>query len=455
MTISYFVGGSMGIPTKSLLCSTLLSICLIPGSVSALSRESADRIPLEDVQRFSTAISQIKSYYVKPVKNTKLFDNAIQGMLTGLDPHSAYLDQEAYKELQTSTRGEFGGLGIEVTMEKGVVKVISPIDDTPASMAGIQAGDYIIKLDGKPVHGMTLKDAVNIMRGKRGTKITLVILRKGEDKPLKKTLTRDSIKIKSVKSKLIDNTYGYVRLSHFQSKTAQNMVKAVQELQQKAGGSIKGLILDLRNNPGGLLDSAIEASDAFINNDTKGKEELIVYTEGRLPNSKFTAKATPGDIINNAPLIVLINGGSASGSEIVAGALKDNKRAVLMGTKSFGKGSVQTVLPLDGKTGIKLTTALYYTPAGVSIQAKGITPDIVVKNIKVPQGKDGEKVDMKLSEADLSGHLANGNKQKAKSKDAPEKETGISSKGLIYKDYQLHEALNVLKGMTIQQSAAL
>ena len=439
----------MRIHPKRLICP--LVICIGAIFPYAHAEKSSQRIPLEDVQRFSTAINQIKNYYVKPVKNTKLFDNAIQGMLTGLDPHSTYLDENAFKELQTSTRGEFGGLGIEVTMEKGVIKVIAPIDDTPAAKADIHAGDYIIKLDNKPVQGMTLKEAVALMRGKRGSEITLVIIRKGESKPLTKILVRDSIKIKSVKSQLIDDRFGYVRLSHFQSRTADNMIKAVEKLKKEAGGKIDGLILDLRNNPGGLLDSAIEASDAFINNDLKGKEELIVYTEGRLPNSKFTAKASPGDIINNAPIIVLINGGSASGSEIVAGALKDNKRAVLMGTKSFGKGSVQTVLPLDGKTGIKLTTALYYTPAGTSIQAKGITPDIIVENLKIPKPNQetGAVNTLGLSEADLSGHLENGNKKVSKSNNNKQKKPGLSSKDLVHKDYQLNEALNVLKAMTI------
>lgn len=438
----------MQISPKRSIYSIIIGLGLV--NLTAFAEPNSQRIPLEDVQRFSTAISQIKNYYVKPVKNTKLFDNAIQGMLTGLDPHSAYLDEEAFKELQTSTRGEFGGLGIEVTMEKGAIKVIAPIDDTPASKADIKAGDYIIKLNNTPVQGLTLKKAVSLMRGKQGSEISLVIIRKGENKPLKKTLIRQRIKIKSVKSKLIDNSYGYVRLSHFQSKTAKNMLVAIKKLKKEAGGQIKGLILDLRNNPGGLLDSAIEASDAFIHNDKKGKDELIVYTKGRLPNSKFTAKASPGDVINDAPIVVLINGGSASGSEIVAGALKDNNRAILMGTKSFGKGSVQTVLPLDGKTGIKLTTALYYTPAGISIQAKGITPDIVVKNIKVPKAKDqAEEVNINLTEADLSGHLSNGNQAIQKLKNKEVKKLGMSSDGLIHKDYQLHQALNVLKGMTI------
>lgn len=427
----------------------LLSLGLFP--LFSYAELKPQQIPLEDVQRFSAALSQIKNYYVKPVKNAELFDDAIQGMLAGLDPHSAYLDEAAFKELQSSTNGEFGGLGIEVTMDKGIIKVISPIDDTPAAKADIQSGDYIIKLGNKAVQGLTLKQSVDIMRGKKGTSIDIVIIRKGVSTPIKKTLVRDSIKIKSVKSNLIDNDYGYVRLSHFQSKTAENMVKSINSLKKQAGGNIKGLILDLRNNPGGLLDSAIETSDAFISNDNKGEEELIVYTEGRLPNSKFVAKASAGDILNNAPIIVLINGGSASASEIVAGALKDHKRALLLGTKSFGKGSVQTVLPLDNKTAIKFTTALYYTPAGTSIQAKGIMPDIVIKNIKMPKKeKDNKDVKLSLTEADLSGHLANGNKTSKKAS-IKKKEQGVNSKELIYTDYQLHHAINILKGMTLSQ----
>lgn len=439
----------MKLNTTRVLTGMILSVSLC--SAPVMSKEGSHQIPLEDVQRFSTAINHIKNYYVKPTDDKKLFDNAIQGMLTGLDPHSAYLDQESFKELQTATQGEFGGLGIEVTMEKGIIKVVAPIDDTPAAKAGIKPGDYIVKLGATSVQGLTLKEAVNLMRGKQGTDITLTILREGENKPLTKVLTRDIIQIKSVKSELIDNAYGYVRLSHFQAKTSEDMIKAITELKKTAGGKLKGLILDLRNNPGGLLDAAIETSDAFINNDNKGKEELIVYTEGRLPNSTFTAKASPGDILDNAPIVVLINGGSASGSEIVAGALKDNKRAVLLGTKSFGKGSVQTVLPLDGKSAIKLTTALYFTPAGTSIQATGITPDVLVQDRKIPENATSlSNQTAMMSEADLSGHLKNALKEpKKKNKDTELKASSTNTKKLIHKDYQLHEALTLLKGMSV------
>jgi carboxyl-terminal processing protease len=429
---------------------TLLSIILLSCGFNTFAAEGEKQIPLEDVQRFSTAISQIKNYYVKPVENKKLFDNAIQGMLTGLDPHSAYLDEDAFKELQTSTQGEFGGLGIEVTMEKGLIKVITPLDDTPAAKAGIKAGDYIIRIGKTPVRGLTLKRSVKLMRGKKGSKVVLTIMRKGLKKPLKLSLTRENIQIKSVKGRLIDNQYIYIRLSHFQALTAKDLQKLIVQFKKKSNNQIKGMVLDLRNNPGGLLDTAIETSDLFIDNDRKGNDELIVFTKGRLPGSKFTASATPGDILNKAPIVVLINGGSASGSEIVAGALKDNKRAILLGTKSFGKGSVQTVLPLDGKRGIKLTTALYYTPSGKSIQAKGIMPDITIKNIMVSKKENGTEINFQeLSEADLSGHLTNNQKDKNKKLKGGQKS---SSKELIHEDYQLHQALNILKGMSIART---
>ncbi|KTC78057.1 S41 family peptidase [Legionella brunensis] len=405
------------------------------------------RIPMEDVQRFSNAIGQIKKYYVKPIDDKELFDNAIRGMLNGLDPHSTYLDEDAFKELQTSTSGEFGGLGIEVTMEDGVVKVVTPLVDTPAFKAGIKAGDYIVKLGTQSVQGISLKEAVELMRGKEGTTLDLTILRKGESKPLVFSVVREKILIKSVKSKLLDDGYGYVRLTQFQAMTGEDMEKAIAQLKQQAGGKLKGLILDLRNNPGGLLDSAIQVSDAFIDSGKDGKPELIVYTQGRLPGSKFTALANPGDILDNAPLVVLINNGSASASEIVAGALKDNKRAIILGTQSFGKGSVQTVLPLDEKRGIKLTTALYYTPAGTSIQAKGITPDIVVEEITVPKA-DSNKADAfaGFSEADLNGHLLN------KNENGVEQKNVASSKDddtLLHEDYQLYAALTILKGLAV------
>lgn len=414
-------------------------------SETTKTNSSSKRIPLEDVQRFSNAIGEIKKYYVKPIDDKELFDNAIRGMLAGLDPHSSYLDEEEFKELQTSTSGEFGGLGIEVTMEDGVVKVITPLVDTPAFKAGIKSGDYIIKLGKESVQGISLKDAVNLMRGKPGSTIELTVLRKGVNKPLTFNLMREVILIKSVKSKLLADGYGYIRLTQFQALTDKDMLEAVAQLkQQSTDGKLKGLILDLRNNPGGLLDSAIQVSDAFLGNGKDGKKELIVYTEGRLPGSKFTAYAHDKDVLQNAPMVVLINNGSASAAEIVAGALKDNKRAIILGTKSFGKGSVQTVLPLDNKTGIKLTTALYYTPAGVSIQAKGIVPDIVIDEIDVPKTSVKKADAMNYSEADLSGHLAN-----KKNPETTSIKKVMQDTDLIHQDYQLYAALTVLEGMAL------
>jgi carboxyl-terminal processing protease len=436
---------------KKILPRTLGLVCafslIVPVTgFSAENTNSTSHIPLAAVQRFSSTMAEIKQYYVKPVDDKELFDNAIRGMLAGLDPHSSYLDEEEFKELQTSTTGEFGGLGIEVTMEDGAVKVITPLVDTPAFKAGLKPGDYIVKLGKEPVQGLTLKDAVNLMRGKAGTPIELTVVRKGASKPLTFDLIREVILIKSVKSKLLSEGFGYIRLTQFQALTGKDMLAQIDLLKkQSPQGKLKGLVLDLRNNPGGLLDSAIQVSDAFLGNNKSGKQELIVYTEGRLPGSKFTALANPGDVLENAPIVVLINNGSASASEIVAGALKDNKRAIILGTKSFGKGSVQTVLPLDGKTGIKLTTALYYTPSGTSIQAKGIQPDIIVEEMEVPKSAD-KKVDVTgYSEADLSGHLINNNN----SESTTVKSTIQAAADLIHEDYQLYAALTVLEGMAL------
>jgi carboxyl-terminal processing protease len=448
---------------KKLSCGALITIfaaaSLVPLKLMAETETETDpetsqtastqRIPLEDVQRFSNAISEIKKYYVKPISDKELFDNAIRGMLSGLDPHSSYLDENELKELQTATNGEFGGLGIEVTMEDGAIKVVTPLVDTPAFKAGIKTGDYIIKLGSKSVQGLELKDAVNLMRGKPGSTIELTILRKGVDKPLKYTLVREKIQIKSVKSKLLNNQYGYVRLTQFQAQTDKDLENAVTQLKAQAGGQLKGLVLDLRNNPGGLLDSAIQISDEFLDLDKKGKPEMIVYTQGRLPGSKFVAMATdkPGDILNNAPMVVLINNGSASASEIVAGALKDNKRAIILGTRSFGKGSVQTVLPLDNKRAIKLTTALYFTPSGTSIQAKGITPDIVVEEFNMPKTTDNNDSYAGIAETDLSGHLANpSDAQKTDIKQAKN-----DNQDLLHEDYQLYAALTILEGLAVAQ----
>lgn len=399
-------------------------------------------IPLADVQRFTAAINQIKHFYINDISNQELFEHAIHGMLAGLDPHSAYLNTEDFQNLFTRTEGKFAGLGLEVTMEEDLVKVISPIDGTPAYEAGIQSGDLIIRINQHPVEGMSLKEAIEAMRGEIGSKVHLMIIRKNEPQPLTFELTRSEIHMQSVKSALLHEDVGYIRISHFQTNTAKDFLSHITKLNQQSKHGLTGLILDLRNNPGGLLSSAIEVSDAMIHNDEVGPEELIVYTKGRLPETEFQAIATPGDQLNGVPIVVLINEGSASGSEIVAGALQDNKRAILVGTQSFGKGSVQTILPLDEQHGIKLTTALYYTPSGQSIQAKGLQPDIVVQNIDLAEVKEPAMQHMlKLYEADLLDHITT------------EKERSVQSPNAMaaYKphDYQLREAYNILKAMRL------
>ncbi len=428
----------------------VLTIGLILGITLAIGQgvfadksasQATSALPLDELRSFTEVFSRIKKDYVEEVSDKTLLENAIRGMLSGLDPHSSYLDPEHFKELQVGTSGEFGGLGIEVGMEDGFVKVISPIDDTPAQRAGVKAGDLVIRLDEKPVKGMTLHDAVKIMRGKVGTDIVLTIIREGEEKPLKITITRDTIKVKSVRARDLGDGFGYLRVSQFQSRTGENLTEAIEKLKKDNDGKLNGLVLDLRNNPGGVLNAAVEVSDAFL------ETGLIVYTQGRIADSEMKFNATPRRVLDGAPLVVLVNGGSASASEIVAGALQDHKRAVIIGTRTFGKGSVQTILPLNEKTALKLTTARYYTPSGRSIQAEGVTPDIILEPLKLTKLEGmGERV----KEADLSGHLDNGNgKNKSKDDKKDGKKKDLPELSLAQRDYQLFEALNVLKGMSI------
>lgn len=459
-----------------LLCAGMMGGILISLQISALAeKEVRANLPIEELRTFAEVFNAIKQGYVEPVEDKKLITHAISGMLSNLDPHSAYLDADAYKDLQVGTQGEFGGLGIEVGMEDGLVKVVSPIEDSPADRAGIKSGDLIFKLDDTLVKGLTLSDAVKRMRGKPKTQIKLSILRKGEAKPLELTLTREIIKVQSVKSKLVEDGYGYLRITSFQENTAASVVKHLGDLYKP--GTLKGLVLDLRNDPGGLLHSAVGVSAAFLPPKT-----LVTSTDGRTPDAKHMFYASAEDYLRgtredflkalppearNVPMVVLINGGSASASEIVAGALQDHKRAVVMGTTSFGKGSVQTVLPLPNNTAIKLTTARYFTPSGRSIQAKGIVPDIAVE-----ESSNGTS-STRLREADLEHHLENNKESKeaitpakpqskapaSKPKSvAPSKDEGdepvdpplreLASK----KDYQLNQALNLLKGLQIMQN---
>ena len=435
----------------------VLGVSLITGHHVWADREifgdETELLPLEELRAFTYVLDRIKQSYVESTDDKELLESAIRGMLAGLDPHSAYLDVDAYKDLRVGTSGEFGGLGIEVGMEDGFIKVISPIDDTPAERAGIKAGDLIIRLDDTPVKGMSLSDAVKMMRGKPNTSILLTIVREGEDKPLKITVVRDRIHVKSVKSNLLEPGLGYVRITQFQSRTAHNLRNILTELNKENKEPLKGLIMDLRNNPGGVLNAAIEVSDTFLD---KG---MVVYTEGRDADAKQRFTATPGDMLQGAPLIVLVNGGSASASEIVAGALQDHGRAIIMGERTFGKGSVQTILPLpNGITAVKLTTARYYTPEGRSIQAEGIDPDIKLERLKISQEQPPEL--SLLREADLSRHLSNGDDSgNETATETGENQSPSSEEAdkqpLAATDYQLYEALNLLKGLVLLQGRSL
>jgi len=407
---------------------------------------AASPLPLEDLRAFTEVYGKVKSDYVETVDDKDLLEYAIKGMLSGLDPHSSYLNREEFKEMRIGTDGKFGGLGIEVSMENGFIKVISPIDDTPAQRAGMMAGDVIVRLDDTPVKGMTLNEAVKIMRGEPGTDILLTVVREGEEGPLKITITRAIIRIKSVRSKTLEPGYGYIRISQFQSATGTSMRKVITELKKDNDGELKGLVLDLRNNPGGVLNASVSVADAFIK---KGK---IVYTEGRVKDSLLTFNASPNDLLKGAPIVVLVNGGSASASEIVAGALQDHHRAIIMGTKTFGKGSVQTIMPMSNGAALKITTARYFTPSGRSIQAEGIEPDIIVEQLQISK-KEDSKI-QRLREADLRDHLENGNGKKSADskkgdKDSAKKEDDADEKDKLKNDYQLNEALNLLKGVYI------
>ncbi len=434
------------------LRSSLLAAVGLTLGLNAFALESSEKppLPLDELRTFTEIFERVKSAYVEEIDDSTLLENAIKGLLSGLDPHSAYLDPKSFNALQVHTTGEFGGLGIEVGMEDGFVRVITPIDDTPAQRAGVKAGDMIIKLDDQAVQGMDLGDAVNLMRGKPGSKIRLTVMRQGESKPRVITVVRDVIKVTSVKSRRLEGDFGYLRITQFQVTTGPDMVAAIEALQAK--GALKGVVLDLRNNPGGVLQAAVDVSDAFLNSG------LIVYTEGRLQQSELSYSANNTDVLGDLPLVVLINGGSASASEIVAGALQDHHRAIIMGTPSFGKGSVQTILPLTNNRALKLTTARYFTPSGRSIQAQGIAPDILVEPSTLTQleGRQG------LKEANLRGHLSNGNGDGHSNgddavKDTPAEPNGDShaassedNRQLLSSDYQLNEALNLLKGLAIQ-----
>ncbi len=404
---------------------------------------SGGGLPLEELRNFSEIFAKVKADYVEEVDDRQLLEDAIRGMLAGLDPHSTYLNRDEFKELQVGTTGEFGGLGIEVTMEDGFVKVVAPIDDTPAQRAGVQAGDLIVRLDDTPVKGMTLNDAVKVMRGKPGTKIVLTIVREGEEKPLTVPIVRDRIRVKSVKFRSLEEGYGYLRITSFQTHTGEHLSRAIETLREENGGELKGLVLDLRNNPGGVLGAAVAVADAFL------EKGVVVYTEGRAEDAELRFNATPDDLADGAPIVVLVNGGSASASEIVAGALQDHQRAIIMGSRTFGKGSVQTIFPMSNNSAVKITTARYFTPSGRSIQAEGIVPDIAIEKLQVAAVEDEGPQGIK--EADLSGHLSNGNGRPSLSGKQLEEDTDgeEDGKALASSDYELYQALTLLRGLNI------
>jgi len=424
-----------GVPLRSrtavgIAFTLLLAFVAVPAARAAST--SAETI--RALKLFGDVFERVKQDYVEEASDEKLVEAAIQGMLNALDPHSGYLDAQRYREMQIQTRGEFGGLGIEVTMENGLVKVVSPIDDTPAARADIRAGDLISHIDGEPVMGLTLGEAVEKMRGPVGTKIRLRIIRKGMDKPIDVELTRAVIRINPVRARAEGNV-GYIRITSFNEQTAAELEKAVARLRREIGNELVGFVLDLRNNPGGLLDQAVAVADAFLD---RGE---IVSTRGRRPDSMSRFNATPGDIAEGLPIVVLINGGSASASEIVAGALQDHRRAIVMGTRSFGKGSVQTIIPIPGHGALRLTTARYYTPSGRSIQALGIEPDIVIRQAKVEPLED---VEADQREADLRNRLPNDVPQTAENgPKAPE--------ALDQRDYQLARAVDLLEALALMR----
>jgi len=432
---------SPGIPLALILGVALgTGITLTQG---VLAEKNKHDLPLRDLQTFVEILNRVKTDYVEPVTDEALLEDAVRGMLAGLDPHSSYLDKEEFAEINVQTSGKFGGLGIEVQLFNGFVRVIAPIDDTPAAKAGVQSGDLIVKIDDAPVKGMSLTDAVRKMRGEPGTKITLTIVREGTAEPLVLEMKRDIINVSTVRSRMLEPGLAYLRITTFSSQTGKALSDEVKKLRKAApGGQLKGMVLDLRNNPGGVLNAAIEVSDAFLDKGT------IVSIKGRVSDANREYNAGPGDMLDGKPIVILVNGGSASASEIVAGALQDHRRALVVGAKTFGKGSVQTILPLQNDSAIKLTTARYFTPNGRSIQAEGIGPDIAIRPVKITKA-EGSAADG-ISEADLQGALSGEQKVPETPEQAAErKKASDAEQQLAESDYALYEALNLLKGMII------
>ena len=424
--------------------------------ISSQRQSSAKGSDFESIELFTDVMAIIKKSYVEEVDTKKLVYGAINGMLSSLDPHSSFMPPDTYKEMKIDTKGAFGGLGIEISVKEGVLTVISPIEDTPAFKAGIKAGDMILKIDDKFTKDLNINEAVKRMRGVKGTKVVLTIMREGFEKPKEFSLVRDIIQVKSVRFHLTDGGYGYVRIAQFQEKTDEDLAKALKAMKEEYKAELKGLVLDMRNDPGGLLDQAVKVADHFV-----PEGQMIVYTEGREKDSKMQFTAKKGGKEANYPIVVLINGGSASASEIVAGALQDHKRAIVLGTQSFGKGSVQTIIPLLDDSGLRLTTARYYTPKGRSIQAKGITPDIVVEAVELPK-TSGKKDSMNLREKDLENHFETADKsgsaepkkieKKGDKKDDKVEKVPTRLEENLKTDYQVLRAFDLLKGWELIKS---
>lgn len=430
-------------PVKNVCTLLALMSLALPVVAQADKKQgSADAglLPLEELRTFTRVYDHVRNGYVDEVSDAQLLEYAIKGMIAELDPHSAYLDKEAYTELQAATSGEFGGVGLEVSLDEGAIKVITPLDGSPSQKAGIKPGDIIVRLDDQAMKGKTLSDAARMMRGPKDSSIKISVQRKGLDEPLDMLVVRDVIHVQSVSVKPLADDYLYVRIAQFQINSGKDFSERLRDaLKQRP--KTKGLILDLRNNPGGVLQASIEVADALL------ESGLVAYTQGRMNNSSVKYHSTPGDISNGLPLVVLINSGSASASEIVAGALQDQKRAVIMGTRSFGKGSVQSVIPITEDRAIKLTTALYYTPTGRSIQAKGIEPDVRLE--KTNSAAENKRA---TSEADLSGHIPN---KDGKDVTAQERDLEQVVSDDILKDNQVLDAVNLLKGSHILGQQAL
>ncbi len=419
-----------------LLVTVMLLLCGLFSFGRIEAQEAGAASDYQDLQLFTDVLTIVKRSYVEEVTIKDLVYGAIDGMLASLDPHSGFMSPEIYKEMKVDTRGEFGGLGIEISLRDGLLTIVSPIEDTPASRAGLKARDHIIKIEDEFTKDMEIMEAVHLMRGKPGTSITITIMRSDFEKPQPFTLEREIIKVKSVKSKSLEEGFGYVRLAQFQERSGEDLSDALDKLRKENEGSLKGLVLDLRNNPGGLLDQAVDVSDLFLS------EGLIVYTMGREDDAQMEFSALRNGTEPNYPMVVLINGGSASASEIVAGALQDHGRAVVMGMQSFGKGSVQTIIPLSDESGLRLTTAKYYTPNGTSIQARGIIPDIEVVQSEVKAVKDLSH----FREKDLKNHFDTESNGETETK---EDESLLDE--ATRKDYQLMRALDLLKGWTVFQ----